>query len=275
MRADLHMHSIWSDGDFTPTALVERAVRKGYGAAVLTDHDSIQGVAEFTACARANGLLTTTGVELTAYDGQEIHVLAYGVDLSEGSAFRNVLRYYENAREERFSTMRARLADCGLPITDEEIRAAAPGSVSRLHLARILYRRGDVPTQKDAYLQYLYKGRPAFAEYAVKPATEVVREIKESGGIAVLAHPARMKWTEEQVEALVKSLVDEGLDGIECFYATHTTQEVQRFSAMADRYGLLKTLGSDYHCDGDALHGDTFVYDELPDETARALFGKR
>ena len=273
MRADLHMHSFWSDGDEAPTALVERAIQKGYGAVALTDHDNVSGVEEFTACARAHGLLTTTGVELTAFDGQEIHILAYGVDVRAGSDFSRVLSGYQAARAERFRKMREGLARCGHAISDEEIQTVAKGSVSRLHLARILLARGDVSTLKEAYVRFLYRGQPGHAEYAEKLCVDVVRDIKSCGGIAVLAHLGRFHWTEEKEEAVVKSLVDVGLDGIESFYATHTTQEVQRYVRLASKYGLLNTLGSDYHGDGDAWHGNGFSCDELPKETARALFG--
>ena len=247
MLSDLHCHSIYSDGDLSPTELVRRATEAGLGAAALTDHDTDAGTAEFCAAAKAAGLRVCTGIELSARDGGEVHILGYGVPLSdENEAYRHALEKFSGLRRRRVDGILKKLRDNGIELSLEDLDPVTK-TPTRLHIARGLVEKGYALSVKEAYDRYLAPGSAGFVPYDFLAPEEAVEAIARFGGIPVLAHPGRIQKTDGERESLIRRLVNVGLRGIECRYPTHTSAETKAFLKLADRLGLIATGGSDFH----------------------------
>lgn len=242
--ADLHCHSTRSDGLDTPSALVRRAVDARLAVLALTDHDSLQGVAELEEAARGTGLVTVAGSELSARDdGEDVHVLGLFVDPEEPS-FQGTLAEMRTARETRGEAMVEKLAAIGLPLDLVAIRGAvAGGAFGRPHVARAMVEAGYVSSLDEAFDRYLTKGKPGYAPKPKWTFAEAIAAIHRAGGLAVLAHPI---WYRDP-ERLVSQGAAAGLDGVEVFHSDQDGTKENEFGRLAEREGLLKSAGSDYH----------------------------
>lgn len=255
IEADLHLHSHYSDGIHPPARVVEMAAGAGLKAIALTDHDTVEGIAEALDAA-PTGLLVIPGVELSSdYRGREIHLLAYFVDPDDAS-LRSALRRYREDRATRAERMVARLNQLGIPATMDEVHAAAGAggareraSVGRPHIADVLVRRGAVRDIDDAFARYLGRGRPAYVARSSISVPDAIRLVRAAGGALVVAHPG-LNLAEGDVEALVS----EGLDGIEVLHPKHAEDQRRRLEAIARRAGVIITGGSDYHGPGRNRH---------------------
>jgi 3',5'-nucleoside bisphosphate phosphatase len=243
MFADLHLHTYFSDGTYSPVELVAEASRHKLSALALTDHDTVEGCLPTAQACLVAGIEFIPGTELTAeQEGDEIHFLGYFIDihhpvlLSEMSKFQLV-------RQDRIREMVARLRQLHVPLEVEAVFALAncqaPG---RPHVARALVEAGLCGTLDEAFERFLKKNRPAWVPKFKMSAERAISLVHQAGGVAVLAHPGL-----NRSDDVIPHLVAAGLDGIECFHAKHSTAFAEHYLELADRYHLLVTGGSDCH----------------------------
>lgn len=239
------MHSSASDGILSPRALAEECFSLGLTHVSLTDHDTISGQEEFLSAAKAHGMCAVSGVELNCEHTQELHILGYGFDL-ENSALCETLYSLAKYRKTRAAKIVENLSRSGYPISLERVHElAGEGVVGRPHIAKALVEKGYVQNIPQAFQKLLGDGCPGEAPRWRIPHGEAMALIRNAGGRAVLAHPGCMKG--EDYERLVQTLSAEGLEGIEAFYPEHTREECEYFCALAEKYHLFLTMGSDFH----------------------------
>ena len=259
---DLHCHSTASDGTFAPADVVGLAQKRGLTAMSLTDHDTIGGIAEASAAAAKAGIDFIPGIEISAefpHPGT-MHILGYGVDPNSDS-LRNLTRQLLEGRDNRNPRIIKKLQEHNVAITMEEVEQEAskgkttePGAVAkplvvgRPHIAAILMRKGYVSSIKQAFDKYLAPGGLAYFDKERLTPRQALEMIRESGGLPVLAHPVQLRTENDaQLDRIVKDLLDLGLAGLEVIHSDHDAALFEKYSAMADRYKLLKTGGSDFH----------------------------
>jgi len=245
---DLHVHSNASDGTLSPAAVVEAARAVGVTALALTDHDTMDGVSEAMAAAEALGLELVPGVELnTDRTWGEVHILGYFIP-PDASGFYELLARRREARVRRGEKMVQRLQELGFRISfDDVLRIANGGAITRPHVARALVEAGCVASIEEAFARYLYTGGPAYVPREPFSAFDAVRAILDAGGVPVLAHPGRMS---EEGKKLIPELIEHGLQGLECYYPEHTPEDTEHFLALAAKYDLVVTGGTDAHGPG-------------------------
>ena len=241
--ADLHLHTQFSDGTFTPEELVQRAQKAGLACIALTDHDTVEGC-ERAAAACANVKMEfISGAELTAeHEDTEVHVLGYFLD-TKNKVLLDRIAKFQAVRQNRINEMCAALNKLGIPLKPEAVFALANcKSPGRPHVARALVKEKLIGNLDEAFEKYLKKGRPAWVPKTKMSALESVELIHQAGGLAVMAHPG-LNRTDDIIPDLVKA----GLDGIECFHTKHSTVMSERYLEIAEKYDLLVTGGSDCH----------------------------
>ncbi len=247
---DMHSHSTASDGTLTPTEVVQLARRSALAGLALTDHDTVAGVKEAAAEAARVGLEFLPGIEISAEMPAPgtLHLLGYGVDPDSPDLLALTTRLIEG-RDNRNPRMVAKLNELGMDVTMAEWEAEAKGVVlGRPQLAALLVRKGYVNSIKQAFDRYLGQGAPAYADKERLTSAEALPMIRASGGLPVLAHAAQLRAENDgHLDQIVKSLVDQGLAGIEVFHSDHDAGWVAKTLALSKRYGLLQTGGSDFH----------------------------
>jgi hypothetical protein len=241
--ADLHLHTLFSDGTFTPEELVGRASKLGFSAIALTDHDTIEGCDRAAAACAAAGMKFLPGTELTAeHEDTEVHILAYLVDTQNQTLLSRIAKF-QAVRQNRIHEMVAAINKLGIPLKAEAVFALANcKSPGRPHVARALVQEKLISNLDDAFEKYLKKGRPAWVPKTKMSALEAVELIHQAGGLAVMAHPGL-----NRTDDIIPDLVDAGLDGIECFHTKHSTVMAERYLVIAEKHHLLVTGGSDCH----------------------------
>ena len=245
---DLHLHSTYSDGTNTPEELVALAAEAGLAAAVLTDHDTMEGTPRFLAAARAAGLRSLAGMADVPH--RTVHLLAYGCDPSEPRLAAALARV-RDGRAERNARILEKLAKLGCPITMDEVRAEAGNAevVGRPHIAAALVRRGFAEDRVDAFRRFLGRGAPAYAERFRLSPEEALSLVAGAGGVVSLAHPASTGYNPVELRRFVGRLAEHGLAGIECLYTGYLPNQVEEYVGLAREFGLLVTGGTDYHGD--------------------------
>jgi predicted metal-dependent phosphoesterase TrpH len=243
MFADLHLHTYFSDGNFTPEELATLGKTHGLAAMALTDHDTVEGCARMATACRREGIEFIPGTELTAeQDGVELHLLGYGFDVENGKLLSEAARF-QAVRQERIREMAAKLNELGVSLQAEAVFAIANcRSPGRPHVARALVQAGLCKNLDEAFERFLKKGRPAWVPKCKISAGEGIRLIQQAGGVAVMAHPGLNK-----TDDLIPKLVEQGLDGIECFHTKHSAAASQHYLRLAEEFDLLVTGGSDCH----------------------------
>jgi predicted metal-dependent phosphoesterase TrpH len=241
--ADLHLHTHFSDGTYSPEELAGHAKRVGLAAVALTDHDTVEGCEPMAAACAARGIEFIPASELTAELGHfELHILGYGLDITHPRLLSELARF-QAVRQDRIRDMCGRLNRLGIQLAAETVFALAsckaPG---RPHVARALVQGGFCSNLDEAFNRYLKKHRPAWVPKAKVHASEAIQLIHEAGGVAVMAHPGL-----NRTDDFIPDLVAAGLDGIECFHTRHSTVMSERYLLMAEQHGLLVTGGSDCH----------------------------
>ncbi len=241
--ADLHLHTNFSDGTFTPEELVFHAQKNGLACIAVTDHDSVEGCARTAMACEAVRMEFLPGVELTAsLDDTELHVLGYFLDAQNQRLLSEIARF-QVVRQKRIHEMVARINEMGVPLKAEAVFALANcQSPGRPHVARAMVKEGLVKSLDDAFERFLKKGRPAWVPKSKISALEAIELVHQAGGLAVMAHPG-LNRTDDVIPALVEA----GMDGIECFHTKHSTAMSERYLEIADKYHLLVTGGSDCH----------------------------
>lgn len=243
MTADLHLHTHFSDGTFSPEELAARAHGHGFKAIALTDHDTLDGCERMSFACAAHGMEFIPGAELTAdVDGKEVHILGYWLDAGSPRLVGE-LRRFQAARQERIHESVARLNGAGIPLRVESVLAIANcASPGRPHLARALVEAGHANDYDQAFERFLKKGRIAFVPKTRMSVTEAVRLIHGAGGAAVLAHPALYRN-----DGLIPKIVEAGIDGIECWHTRHSESATNNYIRLAAELSLVATGGSDCH----------------------------
>jgi predicted metal-dependent phosphoesterase TrpH len=243
MFADLHLHTNFSDGTYTPEELAGRASELRLAAVALTDHDTVEGCGRMSAaCARA-GLEFIPATELTAeVDGTELHLLGYFVDTQNSRLLEEMTRF-QQVRQNRIREMVARLNRLGIPLQAGAVFALANcRSPGRPHVARALVMGGFCSNLDEAFERFLKKNRPAWVPKFKISALEAIELIHQADGLAVMAHPGL-----NRADELIPGLVRAGLDGLECFHTKHTMSVGEHYVRLANELGLLITGGSDCH----------------------------
>ena len=245
-KADMHTHSTASDGQYSPAELAELVKKRGAEVWALTDHDSVGGVEEAKIAGQALGLRVIQGVELSADDYLNLHILGYGFSAAELQDWLNSLRGGRNDRKYR---IRDFLRTKGLEIPLDEVDAEAAGApIGRPHFARVMLKHGMVATRKEAFDRYLDTPEFQEIEKGTKPSAQIcVERIKAAGGKVSLAHPYQIVLGKDHLEDLVQRLMGYGLDAIECYYPQHTLEQTAEYLRLAEKYGLHVTGGSDFH----------------------------
>jgi predicted metal-dependent phosphoesterase TrpH len=250
---DLHTHTTHSDGTGTPAELIRLAVEAGLEALAITDHDTLSGYDEAVPEAGRTGLHLVCALELSTRVGAEpdprrrlVHLLCYFFT-PPGAVFREWLAGLLAARRERNAAIAARLTEMGMPVTLAEAEALGRVVTGRPHFARVLTAKGFVATPREAFDRFLREGGPAYVERRDPSPQEGIARVRAAGGLVALAHPVRLARDERQLSALVRQLVNFGLDAIEVIHPDHGRAEQTRFSALAAEYGLALSGGSDHH----------------------------
>lgn len=243
---DLQVHSTASDGALPPAAVVRAARGAGLTAIALTDHDTVDGVAEAVAEGAVQGVRVVPGVELsTTFEGEELHLL--GLHLADLAVLREELAALRTDRVSRAERIVALLNQHGIPVAMEAVlREAAGGAVGRPHVARALVAGGWVQEFREAFDRWIGFGRPAYVAKAIFQVADAIALVHRAGGLAVWAHPG--EWATPARVGRLKAL---GLDGVEALHPSHPPYLVTRLVATIEEAGLLPSGGSDWHGNSD------------------------
>lgn len=252
-KIDLHIHTRASDGTDSPRVLIKKIaglLGQGDEAVVaITDHDTTDGIPEYFSEANKYDTITAIGgIEIsTDYHGQEVHMLGYGIDLANES-LTEVLHSLKESRENRSKHMVEKLNAGGYDISYEDLLSKTVGAVSRPHIATALMEKGYVSSVKEAFKTLIGKDSEFYVERKKITPQEAIHLIRNAGGIPVLAHIMLYdKLNREEKVDLVKTLVEEGLSGIETYYSTYSEEDIRFVEGLAKEFSLLRTGGSDYH----------------------------
>ena len=243
---DLHTHSTFSDGTFTPSQLVKYAEEKGLKAFALPDHDTTEGIKE--AKSIETNVEVISGVEIsTRYDKKEIHIV--GLYVNENDADLNKqLKYYREKRVTRNFEILEKLNSLGVDITIDDVKESCTGDViSRAHIAKALVSKGFVGSYTEAFDRYLGDNKCAYVPRETLNYEESMELITKAGGVPVLAHPLLYKMSDTNLENMMVKLRQKGLKAVEVYYSTHSNSDTQHIMAMANRVGLIYSGGSDFH----------------------------
>ena len=267
-RIDLHTHTRASDGLDTPAELVANARRQGISVLGVTDHDTLDALADVQREADASDITLVPGVELSTTVGQgEVHVLGYFVDRND-DALRARLRELADQRIHRVERMIARLHELGYDVDGDAILAEAEeGSVGRPHIARALIAIGAATDVSDAFDCFLKAGRPAYIPRDPFSPEDAVRLLVEHAAVPVLAHP----YSTKDIDGTLQRLVPAGLKGLETYYAEYSPGQHAELRRIADQRNLVPTGGSDYHGAG-FREGRVLGSAPVPGEVAERLF---
>lgn len=254
MYFDGHMHSTCSDGNLSPTALVDVVHKQGVQVMSLTDHDTMAGHGAARARCVELGVTFLPGVEMSVdHGGREIHVLAYFPQRTEwsdaaGMTFVTALHASANQRRAHLQTQLDKLATFGVHLTREEVlKFAGDESIGRPHVAKAMLARGYVTSVDDAFVRYIGNGKPAHAPRSHVSAIEMIGLATSAGGRCSTAHPGIYRLNEKDFAELKAA----GLFGIECYHHNHKPEDVLYYLRQCDMHGLVPTGGSDYHASPD------------------------
>ncbi len=278
MKIDLHIHTTYSDGTFSPEMVIDTALECGLDVIALTDHDNILSHKAAYDYVQKNDLKIEIipGVEInTIYKGYEVHILGYFMDTNNAD-FQNLMKTQQEARVKQTNEIIGLLSKkAGIRIKFEDIKSlvAEGGSIGRPHIARAITNAGGVSNVMEAYAKYINDSSNVYVQRKTVSPHEACEIIYEAGGIPVFAHPIDVEISDE----LAKELVSYGLRGIEAYHRKHSPAVVEYYSSLAEKYGLIITGGSDFHAPsvnhGSILMGKNFVpawvYDELIKEKRR------
>ncbi|MDL2229125.1 PHP domain-containing protein [Treponema sp. OttesenSCG-928-L16] len=245
---DLHTHSSASDGSLTPRQLIAEAHSRGISAIALTDHDTIDGNDEAAAAADTLGIHFIPGIELEIqWEPGEFHLLGLGIKNPSGD-FLEALRTIAEIRKQRNLGILEKMQEMGISADYGDIKAMSEGNtIGRPHFAAFLVERRVVKNREQAFSRYLGKGRPLYIPKEGLAFRRAVEMIKESGGIAVLAHPMSLYVSWGRLPGLIADLKDQGLDGIEAWHPTAKPRACKRLEELGLRLGLYISAGSDFH----------------------------
>ena len=247
-QIDLHVHSTASDGTLTPTELAAEAKKQGLLAFALTDHDTVDGVAEARTAAQSAGIELVPGVELsTEYKEKELHMVGLFLDETNPRLLKHLTHFRDN-RKNRNLKMYELLRQEGFDITKEALQEMFPDAVlTRAHVARFLLDKGYIKSISEAFEKYIGDGcRCNVPREKISPQ-EAIELIHHAGGKAILAHPILYHLSDQRLRELIADCLDCGLEGIEALYSTYQPGDERYIRSLAEEYGLKLSGGSDFH----------------------------
>ncbi len=267
LNADLHCHSVVSDGTMTPEDLARRAAANGVELWALTDHDEIGGQHRAAAAARAHGMRYLTGTEISVtFASETVHIVGLGFDADDPAMVRG-LHATRGGRGERAQEIAAGLAQVGIRDAYEgALRYVGnPELISRTHFARFLVEAGVCKDTSEVFRRFLVEGKPGYVPHRWAHLRDAIHWITSAGGVAVIAHPGRYKFTANEEFALFSEFKAHGGLGVEVVTGSHTTAEYVKYAEMAREFGLAASRGSDFHSP-DESHTDLGKLPYLPGE---------
>ena len=267
LNADLHCHSVVSDGTLTPEELAARAKTNGVELWALTDHDEIGGQHRAAAAAKAQGMHYLTGTEISVtFIGKTVHIVGLGFD-ADDPALKQGLMQTRGGRGQRAMEMSDGLARVGIHGAYEGALkfVGNPELISRTHFARYLVESGVCKETNEVFRKYLTEGKPGFVEHRWATLKDAVGWIAGAGGVAVIAHPARYKFTANEEYALFTEFKNHGGRGVEVVTGSHTAAEYVTYAETAREFGLAASRGSDFHSPVES-HTDLGTLPYLPGE---------
>ena len=264
--AELHTHSIASDGQYAPEVVAGRCAELGVKVWSLTDHDTLDGCLEAATAAKSHDITFIPGVEVSAREGVSIHVLGYGLD-PENDELASFFAERKELRETRMERMILATRAAGYDVSIEEVaKIAKGGAMARPHLARALVQKGVMQSVQEVFDELLAEGKPGYVASPYMSVPEAIDLIHQFGGVAILAHPAHYGKDAE----IPKWIQRDALDGIEVQHPRHGASDVERYTKIADSFGVLKTASSDFHGEAVALERELGVT-HVPDDWLDAL----
>jgi predicted metal-dependent phosphoesterase TrpH len=275
---DLQIHTNDSDGTWSWTQVLEKCLNLNLRAFAITDHDTVVRRNDILAWAKANDAMAIPGIELsTCENDQTIHLLGYFLDgpLADLEARLNFLR---EGRLDRNKKIVARLQKLGIAVTEEDVLlAAGRATVGRPHIARLLMQKGVVKTMQEAFDKYLSANGQAYFPKVELPLREAIELLHAAGAVTSISHPGLLKRAPDVLEASLKLWRSWGLDGLEALYPSYSLEQTAYFDRIADKYGFLKTGGSDFHGDNKPhiQIGTGTGHLNVPDELLEPLLQKR
>ena len=249
LNADLHCHSVVSDGTLTPEALAERAKTNGVELWALTDHDEAGGQHRAMAAARAQGMRYLTGTEISVtFAGETVHIVGLGFDPDDAGMLQG-LRATRGGREQRAMEMSDGLAKVGIQGAYKGALkfVGNPELISRTHFARFLVESGVCKETSEVFRKYLTEGKPGYVPHRWASLRDAVNWIASAKGLAIIAHPARYKFTPNEEYALFSEFKAHGGRGVEVVTGSHTAAEAIKYAETAREFGLAASRGSDFH----------------------------
>ena len=270
MKVDLHIHTSYSDGAFSPEKIVDTAIDAELGAIAITDHDNVLSYKLAQEYAKDKSLEILPGVEInTIYKGYEVHILGYFMDLNN-SDFQKLIKSQQQARVKQTKEIITLLNKrAGIKITFDSItkQVAPGGSIGRPHIAKAITNAGGTSSVIEAYNKYINDDSNVYVQRKTVTPFDAVEVIYDAGGIPVFAHP----YDVDIADSLTKEMMNFGLRGLEAYHRKHSPAIIEYFSTLAEKYGLIITGGSDFHApnpnNGNIVMGKNFVpewvYDKL------------
>jgi hypothetical protein len=271
VKIDLHIHTTYSDGVFSPEKIIDTAMAVGLDAISITDHDNVLSypvAKKYLESIQIENspkpLILIPGIEInTIYKGYEVHILGYFMDLNN-SDFLKIIKIQQNARIKQTKEILRLLAKKeGIKINIEDIKKTVSegGSIGRPHIAKAIFQAGGTISVVEAYNKYINSSSPVYVQRKTVSPHEAVETIYDAGGIPVFAHP----YDVDIADVLIKDLMNYGLRGIEAYHRKHSPAMVEYFSTLAEKYGLIMTGGSDFHAphplNGNVILGKSFIPD--------------
>ncbi|HNX59976.1 MAG TPA: PHP domain-containing protein [Spirochaetota bacterium] len=272
MKVDLHCHTTASDGILSPASLVKRCADEKVSVCAIADHDTIDGIIEARSAGDAAGVHVIAACEFSVRCPHgDFHLLGYGIDTGNARLAAELTRI-KNVRAKRIPMIVDKLRECGVTIDAEEVfREAKGGAAGKPHVARVLVKRGYAEDFESAFEKYLGNGAPGNVPKEKIDPDVAFELIKESGGVAVCAHPKSLGLSYDDIAAYLKEFIPLGLRGIEAYANMHSPEDVLMFIDMTDSLGLFTTGGSDFHGDKNEVIGFYGGGRPVPESCARSL----
>jgi len=242
LKTDLHTHTNYSDGFFSPTELVELAYKSGIELLSITDHDNVNGIEEAEKAASKYGIEIIPGVEIsTDIRNTEIHILGYFIDPAKAE-LEHYLSFFRDERHKRAKRIVEKLNILGLEISiGDVLKHVKKGTIGRPHIAQALLENKQVNTYYEAFNEYLGNNAPAYEKKVHLSPQSAFKIISDAGGLSFIAHPGNMP------EILIKELIEDGVDGIEVIHPSHSSDRTKFYRGIVNQYYLLESGGSDFH----------------------------
>ena len=247
-RIDLHVHTTASDSTASPAEAVRLAKEAGLSAIAITDHDTVSGYAEAAEAGKKYGVEVVPGIEISTKYGRAVHILGYYID-PDSDKLAPVLEWVVHDRDERNRKMAELMAADGLPVSYEEMHRRFGAVIGRPHFAEVLVELGLAKDIRDAFDRYVEKGQKYYLPRNFLSIERSIEIIREAGGVPVLAHPFQYKLDDAGLRELIEHCMESGLQGMECRYSGYSVEQSKYLGCLAEKYGLIKTGGSDFHGD--------------------------